>query len=66
MARPLFIEFAGVLYHIKTRGDRREPIYEDDEDRYLFLQTLAEVVKRSVCQMNNNDHLVFGMPEGSL
>lgn len=46
MARPLLVEFAGVLYYIRTRGDRREPIYGDDEDRYLFLQTLAEVVKR--------------------
>ena len=36
MARPLRIEFAGALYHITSRGDRREAIYEDDEDREAF------------------------------
>ena len=46
MARPLRIEFAGALYHITSRGDRREPIYEDDGDREAFLGVLAEVVER--------------------
>ena len=32
MARPLRIEFAGALYRITSRGDRREAIYEDDVD----------------------------------
>jgi hypothetical protein len=39
----LRLEFAGVLYHITSRGDRREPIYEDDEDRQKFLLLLDEV-----------------------
>ena len=30
MAKPLRIEFAGALYHLTSRGDRREAIYEDD------------------------------------
>ena len=46
MARPLRIEFAGALYHITSRGDRCEAIYEDDEDRERFLSVLAEVVQR--------------------
>ena len=50
MARPLRIEFAGALYHVTSRGDRREPIFEDededDEDRVKFLGVLAEVVNR--------------------
>ncbi|NEV65280.1 transposase, partial [Thiorhodococcus minor] len=25
MARPLRIEFPGALYHVTSRGDRREP-----------------------------------------
>lgn len=33
MARPILIEFAGALYHVPLRGDRREPIYEHDADR---------------------------------
>ena len=52
MARPLRIEFAGALYHITSRGDRREAIFEDDEDRERFLAVLGEVVGRYnwVCQ----------------
>ena len=46
MARPLRIEFAGALYHITSRGDRREAIFEDDEDRERFLAGLGEVVGR--------------------
>lgn len=52
MARPLRIEFAGALYRLTARGDRREAIYEDDADRRSFLDVLAEVVERYnwVCQ----------------
>jgi hypothetical protein len=31
MARPLFLEFAGALYHLTARGDRQEPIFETSE-----------------------------------
>jgi len=48
MARPSRIEFAGAWYHITSRGDRREAIYEDDEDRAAFLGVPAEVVERHV------------------
>ena len=33
MARPIRLEFEGALYHITSRGDRREDIYETDADR---------------------------------
>ena len=33
MARPLRIEFPGAVYHVTSRGDRREPIVLGDEDR---------------------------------
>ena len=33
MSRPLRLELAGGLYHITSRGDRREDIYLDDVDR---------------------------------
>jgi len=46
MSRPLRIEFSGALYHVTSRGDRRESIFDDDVDRELFLSTLAEVVAR--------------------
>ncbi len=72
MARPLRIEFAGALYHVKARGDRREPIYEDEEDRERFLGILGEVVERwrwlchAYCLMDNHYHLVVETPEGNL
>ena len=43
MARPLRIELAGGLYHVTSRGDRREDIYHDDSDRKLWLDTLAQL-----------------------
>ncbi len=72
MARPLRIEFAGALYHITSRGDRREAIYEDDEDRKAFLSVLAEVVARynwichAFCLMTNHYHLVIETVDGNL
>ncbi|MDL1971562.1 MAG: addiction module toxin RelE, partial [Candidatus Desulfofervidaceae bacterium] len=32
MARPLRIEFPGAVYHITSRGDKREKIFENDKD----------------------------------
>ncbi|MGA9423350.1 MAG: transposase [Rhodanobacteraceae bacterium] len=64
MARPLRIEFAGALYHITSRGDRREDIYLDDADRAGFLDVFAEVCDRfnwachAYCLMSNHYHLL--------
>jgi len=59
VARPVRIEFAGAVYHVTSRGDRHEAIYEDDEDRYAYLKILAAVVERfgwccyAYCLMGN-------------
>ena len=45
MSRPLRIEFAGALYHVTSRGDGKEDIFLDDNDREMFLDVLAEVVE---------------------
>jgi len=37
MSRPIRIEFPDALYHVTARGDRREDIFEDDQDRRTFL-----------------------------
>ena len=72
MARPLRIEFSGALYHVTSRGDRREPIFEDDEDRRAFFNVLAEVVDKfnwlchAYCLMTNHYHLVVETPDGNL
>jgi len=40
MARPLRIEFTGGLYHLTARGNVREDIYANNDDRFVFLQLL--------------------------
>ena len=42
MSRPLLIEFPGAVYHVTSRGDRREPIYLD------ALAELARSAQREV------------------
>ena len=42
MSRRLLIEFPGAIYHVTSRGDRREPIFEDDSDRAALLGVLEE------------------------
>jgi hypothetical protein len=46
MARPLRIEYPGALYHVTSRGDRQEAIFEDDHDRRAFLNLLGQVVSQ--------------------
>ncbi|MGH7794976.1 MAG: REP-associated tyrosine transposase, partial [Candidatus Binatia bacterium] len=72
MARPLRIEYSGALYHVTSRGDRQEPIFDDDQDRRAFLNVLGEVVSRyrwrchAYCLMGNHYHLMIETPEGNL
>ncbi|MFK7955464.1 MAG: transposase [Lysobacterales bacterium] len=72
MARPLRPEYPGALYHITSRGDRREDIFDDDNDRQRFLSLLAAVIDRygwfcyAFCLMNNHYHLLIQTPEPNL
>ena len=55
-----------------NRGDRREPIFVDDEDRQFFLKILGETCEKTgwvvhaLCLMNNHFHLVAETPRGNL
>ncbi len=72
MARPLRIELAGGLYHVTSRGDRREDIFLCDTDRRVWLEIFAEVCERfnwvchAWCQMTNHYHIVVETCEGNL
>ena len=46
MARPLRHEYPGATYHVIVRGNRRDTIFVDDEDRLRFLSDLERVVAR--------------------
>ena len=65
MSRPLRIEFPDALYHLTSRGDRREAIFIDDVDRQAFLAVLAQCCERmdaavhAYCLMGNHYHLVL-------
>ena len=72
MARPLRLEFPGGIYHITSRGDRQEAIYEDDADRQQWLDILSRVCERcnwrvhAYCLMGNHYHIVLETADGNL
>jgi len=72
MARPIRIEYAGALYHVTSRGDRREDIFVDDEDRLIWLEVFSQVCHRfnwrchAWCLMDNHYHIVIETIEGNL
>ena len=72
MARKLRVEYAGAIYHVMNRGDRREEIFKDDADRVRFLETLGEVCVKTGwqvqawCLMGNHFHLVVETPRANL
>src|SRR5437879_2022384 len=47
MARKLRVQYPGAIYHVMNRGDRREPIFSDDKDREMFLDTLGQTCERT-------------------
>lgn len=72
MARSVRVQYAGAVYHVLCRGDRREAVFLDDEDGEIFLATLAEACARSGFRihgyvlMPNHYHLLLETPEPNL
>ena len=72
MARPLRIEFPGALHHVTARGNARQSIFRDDDDRRLLVGTLEAVVSRygwlchAYCLMDNHFHVVVETPRANL
>ena len=66
------MEYRGAIYHVMNRGDRREDIFRDDQDRRIFLSTLGEACQKTRwrahawCLMRNHFHLVVETPEANL
>ncbi len=46
MGRAWRIEYEGALYHLMSRGNDGQPIYLNDADRNLFLETISEMSER--------------------
>ena len=72
MVRPLRIEFEDALYHMTSRGNRREAIFEDDADRMRWMDILKDVMAQTAwrchayCLMDNHYHLVIETPHTNL
>jgi putative transposase len=72
MARPLRIAFPGAVYHITSRGDRQEDIFEDDTDRRTWLAVLGDALARfdagvfAWCLMDNHYHLILHTRQANL
>lgn len=72
MPRSVRIEYPGAFYHVMARGNRRERIFVDDEDRWTFLRTLGAACEMTGWRvhawilMGNHYHLVIQTPEANL
>ena len=72
MPRKAGVEFAGAVYQLLDRGDRREAIFRDAADHERFLLTLSEVCGRTGWRvhafvlMSNHYHLLVETPEANL
>ncbi len=56
--------FAGFPHHVTQRGDRREPVFFDDDDRLVYLAWLKDDAERhqvevlAYCLMSNHVPLI--------
>src|SRR5437879_248816 len=72
MARSVRIEYAGAFYHVMARGNRRERIFADDDDRRFFLKAVSEACAMTGWRihawvlMTNHYHLLIETPEANL
>jgi REP element-mobilizing transposase RayT len=72
MPRRLRIEFEGAIYHVMTRGNARQDIVHDDDDRARLLDDLGRSVGRfgweltAFVVMTNHLHLLVKTPEPNL
>ncbi len=72
MPRRLRIEFDGAIYHVMARGNARQDIAHDDDDRRRLLGDLAKAVDRcgwellAFVAMSNHLHLLLKTPRPNL
>ncbi|HLB33682.1 MAG TPA: transposase [Chthoniobacterales bacterium] len=72
MARSIRIEYEDAYYHVMARGNHRQSIFLDDDDRRCFLETLGEACEMTGWKvhawvlMENHYHLFIQTPEANL
>jgi len=72
MARRPRLQFAGAIYHVMARGNRKSTIFHDDHDRRQFLRVVAEAATAydlrimALCLMGNHYHILLETPDRNL
>jgi REP element-mobilizing transposase RayT len=72
MARQWRIEYPGALYHVMSRGNAGQDIFETDDDRWLFLDLIGDLSERfnlevyAYVLMDNHYHLLLKTIDGNL
>jgi len=72
MSRPQRIEYANAFYHVMNRGAGRRKIFNNDQERALFLTVISEaqvqfnIEIHSYCLMTNHYHLLIKTPSSNL
>lgn len=72
MPRPPRIAPAGAIFHITTRGNRRQDIFLSDDDRRWFLHLFDAAVERfgwichAYCLMGNHVHFLIELRDENL
>ena len=72
MPRRLRIQYHGAIYHVMARGNGRQHIAHDDDDRRRLQDDLARAVSRcswkvyAFVLLSNHLHLVLKTPEPNL
>ena len=70
--RSVRLQYPGAHYHVMARGNRRQTIFRDGEDRHFFLKALGEACERTGWRvhawvlMDNHYHLHVETPEPNL
>jgi REP element-mobilizing transposase RayT len=65
MPRQARLDIAGALHHIMVRGINRSPIFQDEDDKRLFLERLGKEVTEGKCSvyawvlLDNHAHILF-------
>lgn len=72
MARPVRIEYPGAVYHVICRGNNRQNVFRDDQDRQRYLEKLSLYCEEkgtellSYCLLTNHVHILLETPKGNL
>ena len=72
MPRPLRIENPNSVFHVFSRGNYRQPIFQDTQAAQVFLKLLEETIIRTDWQMYayaimpNHFHMVVRAPRANL